>query len=350
MKKLGIAGVLLAGILVIYGCMQPGAKEAANSADKEFPVKLIKIKLENITRTVDYTANLTAFEEVYFAPASPGRIEEIFVDVGDKVLKGQPLIRMDRTQLQQANSQLQNAHSNYLRLDTLYRLGSVSEQQYEQAKTQYEVTRSNVDFLQENTQLGSPIKGVVTARYYEPKEMYSGAPNTQAGKAAVITLMQIDPLKAFVNISERYFPEIKKGMNALMRLDMYPSETFEGKIRLVYPTVDETTRTFKTEIIIDNPDEKLRPGMFARVFIEMQNEQALVVPAMSVMQQEGTNNRYIYVNDNGIARKVNVTLGKRFDDRVEIISEELNEGQELIVSGQANLMEGARLKVVTEEN
>jgi len=349
MKKLVIPGILLIGILGIYGCMQPDAKEATNSPDREYPVKLRKIKLENITRSVDYTANLTAFEEVYLAPASPGRIEGIFVDVGDRVRKGQPLVRMDRTQFQQANIQLQNARSNYLRLDTLYGLGSVSEQQYEQAKTQYEVTLANVNFLEENTRLESPISGVVTARYYEAKEMYSGAPNTPAGKAAVITLMQLDPLKAFVNISERYFPEIKKGMKAGVRLDMYPNETFEGRIRLVHPTVDETTKTFKTEIIIDNPDERLRPGMFARVSIEMRNEQALVVPAISVMQQEGTNKRYIYLNDNGTARKINVTLGKRFDDIVEIISEELHEGQELVVSGQANLMEGAKLSVVSEE-
>lgn len=342
--------MLFIGILAIYGCSQPEAKEMTDTAEKEYPVRLQKIKKENITRTVDYTANLSAFEEVYFAPASPGRIDKVLVDVGDKVYKGQPLIDMDKTQLQQAIIQFQNTRSNYLRLDTLYVLGSISEQQYEQAKTQYEVTRSNVDFLKENTSLESPIDGVVTARYYESKEMYSGAPNTQAGKAAVITLMQIDPLKAFVNISERYFPEIKKGMKALVRLDMYPNDTFEGKIHLIHPTVDETTRTFKTEIIIDNPDEKLRPGMFARVYIEMQDEQALVVPAISVMQQEGTNNRYIYVNDNGTARKINVTLGKRFDDRVEIISEELEEGEELVVSGQANLMEGARMKVVKEEN
>jgi RND family efflux transporter MFP subunit len=349
MKKLGLTGMFITGMLLMYGCMQPEAKEAANSADREYPVKVRKVKMENITRTVDYTANLTAFEEVYLAPASPGRIEEIFVDVGDRVRAGQPLIRMDRTQLQQAKIQLQNARSNYLRLDTLYGLESVSEQQYEQAKTQYEVTLANVEFLEENTRLESPINGVVTARYYEAREMYSGAPNTPAGKAAVITLMQIDPLKAFVNISERYFPEIKKGMKALIRLDMYPNETFEGSISLVHPTVDETTRTFKTEVIIDNPDEKLRPGMFARVYIEMQNEQALVIPAISVMQQEGTNNRYIYVNDNGTARKINVTLGKRFDDRVEVISRELHEDHELVVSGQANLMEGARMSVVSEE-
>lgn len=348
MKKIGIPGMLLIVMSLIYGCAQPEARESSTVVDREYPVKVQSLKMETITRTLDYTANLDAFEEVYFAPASPGRIEKIHVDVGDRVRKGQALIEMDRTQLQQARIQLQNARSNFLRLDTLYRLESISEQQYEQVKTQYEVARSNVAFLQENTTLLSPISGVVTGRYYESKEMYSGAPNTGEGKAAVVRLMQINPLKAFVNISERYFPEIKKDMKARIKLDMYSDKTFQGRVYRVHPTVDEATRTFQTEILIDNPDEKLRPGMFARVMLELRSDRAITVPAVSVLQQEGTNNRYIYVSNDGTARKIIVTIGKRFDDRQEIISDSIREGMQLVVAGQASLEEGARLKVVEQ--
>ena len=340
--------MLLIVMSLIYGCAQPEARESSTVVDREYPVKVQSLKMETITRTLDYTANLDAFEEVYFAPASPGRIEKIHVDVGDRVRKGQALIEMDRTQLQQARIQLQNARSNFLRLDTLYRLESISEQQYEQVKTQYEVARSNVAFLQENTTLLSPISGVVTGRYYESKEMYSGAPNTGEGKAAVVRLMQINPLKAFVNISERYFPEIKKDMKARIKLDMYSDKTFQGRVYRVHPTVDEATRTFQTEILIDNPDEKLRPGMFARVMLELRSDRAITVPAVSVLQQEGTNNRYIYVSNDGTARKIIVTIGKRFDDRQEIISDSIREGMQLVVAGQASLEEGARLKVVEQ--
>jgi RND family efflux transporter MFP subunit len=331
---------------IIFGCARPEAGESSSAVKREYPVRVQTLKMESITRTLDYTANLTAFEEVYFAPASPGRIEKIHVDVGDRVKKNQTIIEMDRTQLQQGRIQLQNARSNFLRLDTLYQLESVSEQQYEQAKTQYEVARSNVDFLEENTSLVSPINGVVTERYYESKEMYSGAPNTSAGKAAVVRLMQINPLKATVSISERYFPEIHKDMTAVIHLDMYPGETFRGKIYRVHPTVNETTRTFKTEILVNNPDEKLRPGMYARVMLELRNEKAITVPAMSVMKQEGTNNRYIYISNGGTARKIRVKIGKRFDDKQEIISDSLKEGMQLVVSGHANLEEGATVKIV----
>jgi len=341
-------GKFLVGIIIISGCTPPNGNKAFNPGEKEYPVKIQSISKKEVTRTLDFTANLAAFEEVYFAPASPGRIDKIYVDVGDKVAKGQVLIEMDRTQLQQAKIQLQNARSNFSRLDTLYNLESISEQQYEQAKTQYEVSLSNVKFLEDNTTLESPISGIVTERYYESKEMYSGAPNTQVGKAAVLKLMQIDPLKAIVNISERYFPRIKKGMEARLHLDIYPAKNFQGKIYRIHPTVDMNTRTFQAEIIVDNPDKMLRPGMFARVMIELKSEKTIMVPAVSVMQQEGTNKRYIFINNNDTARRVDVKLGKRFNDKVEIISDDIQEGMELVVAGHANLQDGSSLKVIQE--
>ncbi|MFO7934419.1 MAG: efflux RND transporter periplasmic adaptor subunit [Bacteroidales bacterium] len=166
---------------------------------------------------MEYTADLAAFEQVYLAPATPGRIDKIHVEAGDRVSKGQTLIEMDRSNLIQAKSQLQNARSNFRRLDTLYQLESISEQKYEQAKTQYEVAKEKVESLQENTTMQSPINGIVTSRYYEAKEMYSGQPNTQAGKAAVVTLMRINPLKALISVPGRYFPDVRKGMNQTAR-------------------------------------------------------------------------------------------------------------------------------------
>jgi RND family efflux transporter MFP subunit len=252
---------------------------------------------------------------------------------------------MDKTQLKQAELQLESARSNFRRLDTLYTLESISEQNYEQAKTQYDLAQANVDFLKENTRLLSPINGIITGRYYEPQEIYSGAPNTPVGKSAVVTIQQIQPLKAFIHIPERYYPEIKKGMKASVTVDMYPNEVFEGSIYRVHPTVDQGSRTFKNEIQIQNPGEKLRPGMFARVTLNLHNEKAMVVPAIAVLQQEGTNIRYIFMNDNGQAKRVNIKMGKRFDDKLEIIADELNEGMEYIVAGHTNLTNGDKLQI-----
>jgi membrane fusion protein, multidrug efflux system len=350
MKSLKYVGIVLF-FMALASCSDAGKetnKETTKGTDtkKVYPVRIQKIRKQNIERTLEYTANLVAFEEINYAPASPGRIHKINVEVGDRVKKGQLLVEIDKTQLTQALTQLSSAQSSFERIDTLYKLGSISEQQYEQAETQYELARSNVNFLKENTTLLSPINGIVTGKYFENGEFYSGTPNTAAGKAAVISLMQINPLKAVVSISEMYFPDIKKGMKASVSADVYPDEIFEGSIYKVYPTIDKYTRTFQTEILIGNNSEQLRPGMFARIEIRLGEAKALVVPAISILKQEGTNNRYVFINENGVAKQVDVKLGKRFDDKVELISKDIQEGMELIVNGQANLIDGSKVKVV----
>lgn len=349
MRRLILYVTLLGSLTFFRNCTQPEAKESAEITEQEYPVKVMTLKQEMITRTLDYTANLKAFEEVYFAPANPGRINNLFVDVGDRVKQGQVIIEMEPTQLRQAEIQLENALSNYKRLDTLYRLESISEQQYEQTKALYDVARSNVSFLRENTRLESPINGIITQRYYEPMEMFSGAPNTPEGKAAVVTIMQINPLKASVEIPERFYRKIQNGMSAQIQSDLFPDRVFEGTIYCVYPTVDEATRSFTTEIQIINPKELLRPGMFARVTIELAREYALVAPAYAILQQEGTDNRYLFVNDDSIAKRINVKIGKRFDDHIEVISDQLQDGMELITAGHSNLSNGNKLRIQTGE-
>lgn len=311
-----------------------------------YNVKTIRLEKQKVSQNMEYTANLIAYEEINYAPAAPGRIEEFYVEVGNHVKKGDAIARMEKTQLIQANEQLMNARSNFERMDTLRKLNSISEQQYEAAKTQYEVIKSNVDFLTRNTTLVSPINGIVTGKYFEGGELYSGVPNTSSGKAAIVTLMQINPLKAKINMSERFYPYIRTGMKANVIVDILPDKTFSGEVFRVYPTISADSRTFQVELVISNPNEIIRPGMFARVALDLGETTALTVPAISVIKQEGTNERYVFIADQDIARKIFVEIGDRYDDKIEIISEKVKEGVILIVAGQEKLLDGSKIKVV----
>lgn len=350
MKNLKILLVLLLAAPVAISCSSKTTttENTANEIDTTvYPVKTMTLEKQKISQNIDYTASLLPFEEIHYAPASPGRIEEINVEVGTHVRKGDVIARMEKTQLMQADEQYQNARSNFQRMDTLYKLNSISEQQYEAAKTQYEVAKSNVDFLNRNTTLVSPINGIVTGKYFESGELYSGAPNTDAGKAAVVTLMQINPLKINVSISERYYPVTKKGMKTTVSVDIFPNRTFSGEISRIYPTISPDTRTFQVEIVISNKDEVLRPGMFARVSLNLGEIDALILPAIAVLKQEGTNDRYLYLAENSnTARKIRVEIGKRYDDKIEVISSEIKEGDQVIVAGQENLMDQSRISIV----
>ncbi len=321
------------------------AKESQADTEKVEMVKIAPLEVKQVARSVEYPATLLAFEELHMAPTTPGRIDAIKVEVGSRVNKGTLIVQMDRTQLHQAEIQLKTLEIDFKRFDTLQKVGSVPQQQYDQMQSQLEIARSNVEFLKENTQLRAPFSGVISGKYFEAGEMYSGAPLPQVGKAAIVSLVQIDKLKAIVPISEVYFPMIKKGMQTSVKSDLYPDKEIKGNIYNIYPTIDAASRTFNVEIQIDNRDGALRPGMFNRISIDFDKVEAMLLPSIAILKMQGSNDRYIFVEKDGIAKRVGVTLGSRYDDLVEVISDELKEGDRIITKGQGRLLDGVKVKV-----
>lgn len=345
-KSIVISFVSVLALALINGCT-PNTDSMANGATAvpAMTVRTAIVEKQSVERKIEYTSTLVPFEEVHFSPSSPGRIESLKVNIGDKVAKGALIAVMDETQLNQAKTQLANLEIDYRRLDTLIKTGSIPQQQYDQIKTQYEVAKTNYEYLRKNTRLTAPFEGIISGKYYEEGEMYSGAPNAQVGKAAIVSIIRIDPIKAVVNISERYFPSIKKGMDAEVLSDIYPGETFTGEIIRIHPVVDQATRTFQVEVKVRNREEKLRPGMFARINLHMGQDKALLIPSVAVLKQTGTNERYVFVRNNNKAAMKRVTVGKIYDDNLEIISG-LDEGEELIVVGQNKLADQSEIEVV----
>ncbi len=345
-----IFSLILAGGMLFTACTPKenpaGGTTADATAEKisAIPVRVMPVAKTKIARTIDYTATIQAYEEVNMAPSTPGRVDKIYVEVGDRVQKGQRLFLMDRTQYYANKIQLANLEKDLARMDTLMKVGSIKAQTYDQTKAQYEVTKTNVDFMEANTLLEAPFSGIITGRYLEDGELYSGAPSA-SGKAAVVTLMQINPVKIIVSISEQNYPLIKRGMQARITADVYPDKEFEGRIFRIHPTINPMSRTFNAEVSIPNGNELLRPGMFARVYIDMGEVEAFVVPSSSVLIQEGTNDRYIFVAEGNTASRRLVKLGKRFDDKVEIAEGELKEGDNLVVDGQARLTDGLSIEI-----
>jgi membrane fusion protein (multidrug efflux system) len=352
MKYFRLIPALMIGGLLISGCASKD-KKAKNSSSvapimtekAAIPVKVTALAKTKIARTIDYTATVLPFEEVNMAPSTPGRIEKIYVEEGDKVAKGDKLFLMDRTQLFQMELQLSSLQKDLNRIDTLLKTGSARQQQYDQLKTQYDVTKTNVDFMKENSLLIAPFNGVVTGKYFENGEMYSGAPTTQSGRSAVITIMQVNPLKVNVSISEQYYPLIRKGMKAFITTDVYKGESFTGNVYKIAPTISSATRSFIAELELPNRNDLLKPGMFVRVSMDLGEVETFVVPANTVLVQEGTNLRFVFIAGNSGAERIDVIIGKRFDDQLEVISSTLKEGDMLITEGQAKLINGDKIEI-----
>jgi len=157
--------------------------------------------------------------------------------------------------------------------------------------------------------------------------------------------VQIHRLKALVSISSNYFPVVKEGMKAAVSTELYPQLNFSGVISRVYPTIDNLTKTFIVEIVIDNEQLKLRPGMFSKIKLQLGKGNALLVPNIAVGKQTGTNNMYVFIHKDGIANKVNVKTGRMINDNLEIL-DGLKDGDEVIIVGQNKLEHNVAVKVV----
>lgn len=349
--------ILLISTVTVIGLNSCGNKPAdavntespANPKEEVIqPVKIMPVEKTIIKRTVKISASLVAEEETYLAPSIPGKVSSIKVDVNDKVSQGEVLVEMDKSQLIQTQLQYESLKKDYDRMDTLLKFGSVTQQAFDQIKTQLNVTGTALENLRENTVLKAPYNGIVTGKYYSDGEVYAGAPNTQAGKAAIVSLVKMDLLKVYINLSESYLPLVKEGLVAKVVTDVYPSESLQAKVFRIYPTINAATRTFTVELRMKNPEYKLRPGMYGEVTLELGDREALLVPAISVVRQTGTNNRYIFLYENGTCKKVMVEIGERLDDQLELIPNGVRDGDKLIYAGQVNLMDGDKVKVVNE--
>ena len=329
--------IALIAIALLGSCSGGKEQKTAEKVEEKPRVKLAAVSARPVDQIQEYTATVEAEVKNNIAPASPVRIDQIFVEVGDRVSKGQKLVLMDAANLKQMKLQLENKRLEFKRADELYKVGGTSKSEWDALKMALDVQETAYKNLMENTTLLSPVNGVVTARNYDNGDMYSGG-------SPVLVVEQITPVKLLINVSETYFTKVKKGAPVSIKLDVYGDEEFTGKISLVYPTIDAATRTFPVEIKLENRDQRVRPGMFARATLNFGTADHVVVPDLAIVKQAGSGDRYVYVYDNGKVTYNKVELGRRMGAEYELISG-VPDNSQVVIAGQARLINGAEVEV-----
>ena len=315
------------------------AKQSQTVATEVIPsVAVAQVSVREVPQTATYTSTVQAYVKNNIAPQMTGRISKINVEIGDNVTKGQVLAEIDKAQLIQAQLQLQNQEVELGRLRTLYEAGGLSKSDFDAIELSYNVTKTQVENLLENTVLRSPINGVVTARNYDAGDMYAMA-------SPIYTVEQIAPVKLLVGVSESDYTKVKKGDPVEITADALPGMTFNGKIEKVYPTVDAATRTFNVEVVVNNSYKTLRPGMFARVTVNFGSNNNVVIPDVAVVKQQGSGERFVYVlNDDETVTYKKVVLGRRMGAEYEVL-EGLEDGARIVTGGQIRLKDGIKVSV-----
>lgn len=323
-------------VLALISC----GKQQATTEEQERveQVRTTVLQPREIEREISVSTNLQGYLTQNVAPSLTGKIEHIYCEVGDRVSQGQALVTMDQTQYKTTKISLANLETEKIRVEMLLKTGSATQQQYDQILTQYNSTKEQLEFLEQNTYVKAPFSGVISAKAYEDGELYGGQP--------ILVLTQIDKLKALVAIPETYFPLFKAGMKLTLTSEIYPDQTFPATVEIVYPTVDPASHTFQCKIVIPNGKNLLRPGMYVTTTIGLGKTKAIVAPYQAVEKLVGANDRYVFIVEDGRAKRVSVTLGQRFDQDIELISPEIVPGVEMVTVGQHKLVDGVKLNVV----
>lgn len=318
------------------------AQDSAKSAD----VSILKVKTGNYTHYVDIQGKIDAKDNVNAFPQTPGVITNIYVKPGQHVSKGQVLAQLDnsvmRENIAQAEAQSTLTKTLFQRQKNLWDQKIGTEVQFLQAQTQMQSAQKQVDALRQQSDLyriTSPISGTVDQMDLKLGQV------AQPGSTS-IRIVNADVLKVKADVPETYASRINQGDNVKV---VVPdgNDSLTAKLTFAAKAIDPTSRSFAIEIAL--PARKtLRPNMTAIIKIaDYNNSKAIVIPLNAVQKSEQGD--YVFVNENGIAKRKNVKIGTSYGGQSEIVSG-LASGDEVITAGASDLEDGDKVKVLQPVN
>ncbi len=288
--------IICLGVALFFlaGCQKQSANLKKDAGPEVIPVKVVTVAPQDMQELLDYVANIKAQQEVLVFPKVTGKIIEKVKEEGDSVAKAEAIAFIDRDEI-------------------------------------------GLNFAKAPVE--SPISGIVG------KVMVDIGSNVSS-QTPVALVVDMEKVKVYLDIPEKYLTKITLGMPAAVTVDAYLGESFDGVLDKINPVLDIATRTIQTEIIIDNKDHKLRSGMYAKVkLVTQEYRNALAVYKEAVLGKEPK--QYVYVVDGQKAQLKEITTGVRQGGYLQV-KDGIKAGDKVVIMGQQRLYEGAA--VLVEEN
>ena len=341
-----LAGVRWFGFGAVVDATAPSARNngraaPAPRAETAARVALADVRQVPFPRGVGAVGSLRSDESVVLRPEVAGRIQRLNFEEGARVSAGQVLIQLDdsvpRAELAQAQANLALAQSQYRRTEALQKQGFVSQQARDESSSSLKAQQANAALVRarlDKMTIRAPFAGMVGLRAVSLGDFVSEGQD-------IAPLVAIDPLKVDFRVPEMYLTRLKVGQTLTLRLDALPNEQREGRVFAVSPVVDAGGRSVLLRATVANTDGVLRPGMFARVQLIFNQDQALVVPETALAPSGDT--QYVFRVRDKIARRIEVRVGERRDGQVEVL-EGLAAGDQVVVSGLQRVIDGGAVE------
>lgn len=374
MKKCKNARLLAAAlglgiVLLIGGC---GSQNTAATAveEKYIPVEVLPATVQTLVETTNFNGKINSDQALNLVPKMPGKVTSVNVHVGDKVNSGTVLFTLDSADLQKAvdqasigvlsaearyqqtKEQIDLAKTNLERQKQLYAAGAISKVQLEQAESQasetplqlaqigWDQAKLGLQQAQEalsNAVVTAPVEGTVTAVNVKAGEMASSA-------QPAVSMTQLSSLYVDISVPENIVNALKLGQEAKVTVTSAEAQDLTGKISSLAPASDARTMLYALKVVIDNPDGKIKPGMFAKVeMITESRSDVLAVNSEAIVTKNGK--LFVYVVENEAAVEKEVTTGLDSGAMVEVTNG-LNPDEQVIIKGQTLVNQGSKVKIV----
>ena len=341
MWKQWLVALVLVGIVAgggyVYVSLTGDDKAEGQRTAQPRAVSIVSPRLKPVRDEVTAVATLKALNSVEITTEVSGRIVAINLAPGQRVEQGDVLLRLDdrqaRADLQVIKAQLADARRQLERAQRLRANNSISQSQVDELRTAVDVARAQQQSSEvklENHRIEAPFAGVVGL-----SDISVGA-YLQAG-ISIATLDSTDQMEMNFAVPERFVGQVSSGQTVLATSPAFPGETFEGELVELASRISESSRTLTVRALIDNQDGRLRPGQFMSASLTLQEREGLLIPEQAVMLRGSQ--KYVFVADDDLARRVSVTTGSRMPGWVEV-TQGLELEDQVVVTGQDRLSTG----------
>lgn len=307
------------------------------------PVVAAEARQRPVAETLSLVGSLLANEQVEIKAETEGIVSEIHFREGQAVARGDLLLVLDETKfataLAEAESSFELSRATFERARQLVEDRLISQQEFDQASAGFKLNEATVARRRrelKDARVYAPFDGLVGARSISPGQVITPA-------TLLTTLIDLDPVKVEISVPERFLGQIRAGQELELSVASFPGRKFKGEVYFVAPGVDPATRTALVKALIPNPQQQLRPGMFANLDLTLQvRDNAIVIPESALVLTQDKTSVWV-IGEGEVVQARPVTVGLRMAGNVEI-TYGLADGERVVVEGVQKVMPGARVQ------
>lgn len=327
------------------------AASATPGAGRPVTVEVARVEITRLVDDVQAVGSLRSRQGVVLRPEVSGRVTRLNFRDGERVRRGQLLVQLDdqlpQAQVKQSEAELSIARANHKRNQELLAQNFISQRTVDESAANLDVAHAKLALAQATAarlKIVAPFDGIAGIRSINVGDYLKDGTD-------MVNVEDIDVVYVDYRLPERFQTQVKKGQKAVVEIDALPGRTFEAQIQAVDPLIDANGRSIAVRATIDNRQQLLRPGMFARVTTVFgERDKAQVIPEEAIVPQGGRQFVIKVVNgpekDSQVSKRVEVKVGIRRPGRVEIL-EGLSEGDTVVTAGHQRLQkDGSVIKII----